>query len=387
MASPVHLAPSQVDLLNLARAAAAQLVLIGHAAYYYYGGGTLSSGYLGTIGVLVFFLLSGFLICSSVVQKWDRPDYRLQDYLVDRFCRIFVAYGPALLFLAAVDTALRTHPAYPWGADATLGSWFGNLVMLQDYPVFPVLRRLGVPEQAWFIRPFGSGRPFWTIAIEWWIYLFFGYFVYVVLRKKRLTLKSLLVLIALGVVPAYNTIGGFGRCLSFVWLAGALLALLQNWRARRAAERNQPLETRRLVTVCLLWTVACAAMMAGRAAFVDVRVYDLQFALFLAGALSGIFLLVGAVNVVLPRWLSRDIGFLADYSYSLYLIHYTLLTGFALYYPSATENDPLMFLAVIAVANLCSIGFWFAFERHYRAVARAVRSALDRQRDLRPAAP
>jgi peptidoglycan/LPS O-acetylase OafA/YrhL len=113
LASSVHLAPSQVDLLNLARATGAQLVLIGHAAYYYYGGGALSSGYLGTIGVLLFFLLSGFLICSGVVQKWDRPDYGLQHYLIDRFCRIFVAYGPALLFVAAVDATSRTHPPIP----------------------------------------------------------------------------------------------------------------------------------------------------------------------------------------------------------------------------------------------------------------------------------
>src|ERR1700694_2647810 len=91
MASSVRLAPTQVDLLNLVRAAAAQLVLIGHTTHYYLGG-VDSSGRLETMGVLIFFVLSGFLICSSVAQKWHRPDYRFAHYMIERFCRIVVVY-------------------------------------------------------------------------------------------------------------------------------------------------------------------------------------------------------------------------------------------------------------------------------------------------------
>ena len=66
------------------------------------------------------------------MQKWDRPDYRLQHYLIDRFCRIFVAYGPALVFVAAIDAELSMHPGYPFSADVSVGNWLGNLAIMSS---------------------------------------------------------------------------------------------------------------------------------------------------------------------------------------------------------------------------------------------------------------
>ncbi len=86
MAATVRLAPVQVDYLNFIRAAAAQIVLIGHASGYFMAG-MERDGHLETFGVLVFFLLSGFLITSSVLQKLDRPEYGFGLYRFDRFCR------------------------------------------------------------------------------------------------------------------------------------------------------------------------------------------------------------------------------------------------------------------------------------------------------------
>ena len=375
MASSVRLAASQVDFLNLVRAAAAQVVLVGHATHYYLGGRFNEHGRLETFGVLVFFLLSGFLICSSVVQKWDRPDYRFEHYLLDRFCRIFVAYGPALVFVAAADAAMRGHPAFPYGADDSVGTWLGNLAMLQDHPVFQVLRRLGVSEQPWFIRPFGSGRPFWTVAIEWWIYLFFGCLAFFALRKRHINLRGLAVLAVVGVVPIYNAMGGVGDCLTFVWVLGALFALLQDRLIGRTSLRGPDFPA-----ICMLGIAISACLLAGRIVVTGLRVYDLQFALFVGGIVFGLFFLAGSVNVALPRPVRRAIDFLANYSYSLYLIHFTVLMMFAVYLPSPTQHDPPTFVAVIIVANLGSIIFWFAFERHYRAIARAAKLALDRRR-------
>ena len=161
MAHSVKLAPCQIDYLNLVRALAAQIVLVGHSTAYFLAGHD-RGGRWETFGVLVFFLLSGFLIASSVQQKRDRADYRFGHYLIDRFCRIFAGYLPALVLVAVVDGLMRDLPAYPYAASSSPLQWLGNLVMLQEYPVFQILRRLGAPEQSWFIEAFGSGRPFWT---------------------------------------------------------------------------------------------------------------------------------------------------------------------------------------------------------------------------------
>lgn len=386
MAHSVRLAPSQVDYLNIVRAAAAQVVLFGHASHYYFNRGFLASGHLEQLGVLVFFLLSGFLICTSVLQKWERTDYRFQHYVVDRGCRIFSAYVPALILVAAVDGLLRGEHGYPYEGSYTLGTWFGNLAMLQDYPLFQVLRRLGVPEQLWFIRSFGSGRPFWTVAIEWWIYLFFGYLAFFTLRGRSITWRGLAILAVLGVVPVYNAMGGVGDCLSFVWALGAGVALGRHRFCRWAAVRGGVLRSRRAAVISALAVVAFAAMLGGRAYVTDFRVYDLQFAIFAGGILFGTLFLLGFEPFTLPAPVRRGADFLADYSYSLYLIHFTILIFIAVHRPSADLDDPLMFVAVLGVANLAALLFWFLFERHYPVLTAAARSALDRRR-LRAAEP
>ncbi|MEI9984549.1 MAG: acyltransferase [Aliidongia sp.] len=377
MATTVRLAPLQVDYLNFIRAAAAQIVLIGHASGYFLSG-LERDGHLETFGVLVFFLLSGFLITSSVLQKLDRPEYGFGHYLIDRFCRIFSGYVPALLFVAAVDATLRTLPDYPYAASATPLTWFGNLLMLQEYPVFQILHRLGVAQQSWFIEAFGSGRPFWTVAIEWWLYLGFGYLVFRIVRRRRFGLAEAAILALLGIVPLYNAMGGVGHCLTFVWALGAGAALVRQ----------------RLTSLGLqgsgrwIWAGAVLVSLAGLGGHIlasGLQVYELQFAIFVGGVLFSLFFLLGTVRRGLPARLSRLINRLADYSYSLYLTHFTVLIWFALRLPAADHRAPLTFAVLFVTANAVALVFWFLFERHYPLLARQAKAALDRRRLPQPA--
>ncbi len=377
MASSVKLAPCQVDFLNLVRAGAAQLVLVGHTMSYYLAGGIDRDGRIETFGVLVFFLLSGFLIALSVLQKCDRNDYTFAHYLTDRFCRIFTAYVPALVLVAAVDWTLRASPIYPYGETSSALTWIGNLLMLQEYPAFEVLHRLGLPARAWFIEAYGSARPFWTVAIEWWIYLFFGYLVFFVLRRSRITGRDTAILAFLGVVPLYNAMGGVGQCLSFVWAIGAVIAL---YHLRLARRRGAPAVA---APRAALWAAGAAllsfVMAIGRAFAGPFKVYDLQFAIFVAGVLFGVFFLLGFAPLTLPRSLRRIIDRFADCSYSLYLTHYTVLIFFWVNAPSATRHDPRMFFAVVIAANVVAFVFAFLFERHYRVLAAQAKALIDRR--------
>jgi peptidoglycan/LPS O-acetylase OafA/YrhL len=378
MAHSVKLAPCQIDYLNLVRALAAQFVLLGHSTAYFLAGHD-RGGRWETTGVLVFFLLSGFLIALSVQQKRDRADYRFGHYIIDRFCRIFAGYLPALVLVALVDSLMRDLPAYPYPASSTPLQWLGNLVMLQEYPPFQILRRLGVGDQPWFIEAFGSGRPFWTVAIEWWIYLFFGYLAFHVARTKRLTGRGILILAAVGVVPLYNAMGGVGQCLSFVWAIGAAAAWVQD-RLMRHGGPAALIGRRRWARGVAGLLAISALLMVGRLQATDARIYDLQFALFAGGVLFGGFFLLGLAPITVPRIVSRSIDRIADYSYSLYLIHYTVLIWFAVHRPSASHYDPATYWAVFAISNGAAWIFWFLFERHYHWLATRAKGLLDRRR-------
>lgn len=99
---------------------------------------------VGRIGVVVFFLISGFVVPSSLRPERAAP---VTDFLIRRVFRIFPAYWLSI----------------PFGIWAAYGLWqrpFGlrdvaaNLVLLQDLPGF---------------RP--AQGVYWTLSVEWLFYL------------------------------------------------------------------------------------------------------------------------------------------------------------------------------------------------------------------------
>jgi peptidoglycan/LPS O-acetylase OafA/YrhL len=268
--------------------------------------------------------------------------------------------------------------AYPYRATYNVQTWVGNLVMLQDYPVFQVLRRFSMPEQGWFIQTFGSARPFWTVAVEWWLYLFFGYLAFCRWTKGGLTLRAGVILAVFGVVPVYNLMGGIGHCLTFVWLIGVLFAFGQ----RRLESAVADFTARQMQRYALLSGAAAGFSLLLLIGFIFARgfmVYDLQFAIFTAGILFGIFFALGFCPVARPSLIGQAINFMADYSYSLYLIHFTIIVAFVLLRGSHELYDPKGFVLLITIANAAAILFWFAFERHYRSLARLAKRFLNRR--------
>lgn len=362
--------PAQSAYLDLLRGAAAQAVLVGHALLAFGQPGPVARAVPHTLGVLVFFLLSGFLITLTTLRKAARdPGYGLGPYLAERGFRIFTPYVPALAFVAVVDQFSAPSPLYRWGADFTVGTWFANLLMLQDYPLFQVLRRLGAPEQSWFFGPFGSGRPFWTISIEWWIYLLFGVGVFLLVREGRWRSIGVLALAAfLAIEPAYHFVGGFGQCLTMIWVAGMLLAIGDAAIAGRIGILWSEFGGRVLLALA---TAGLALFAVLRLADNGLRVYELQFGLFAAVFLFLVHHLIGASRIGVPDWMRTVPRFVADFSYSLYLTHFTLLTWLLTLVAADRLDRSAAFWLCLAGSNVVAIVFWWLFERHHRALARA----------------
>ena len=371
------LGSTQSQHLDVLRGLAAQLVLVHHACGYFLPRSGIEQLNLGGLGVLVFFLLSGFLITDSILARAAVRGFSFADFMISRFSRIFTAYVPAILLVAVVDHFIVGRPGYDYAADYNLPTGLGNLFMLQDFPIFQILRRLHVPEQWWFFREFGSGRQFWTVSVEWWIYVIAGLGALYVLGNRRPGPIMTGVLAVAAIAPAYHLIGGPGESLTVYWLTGSVAC----WLYRRWALSTPALTGRGVV---LAWFIA-AALAAARLLFTNLRIYDPVFAALLAVLLFlPLTICAGRARV---WWTRLGIQHSAFHSYSLYLTHLTLLTWFAVEYGQRFMGWRGLVMALVG-ANIFAIAFAAVFEKPHKLVRRQLLAAWGRiQQKGAPAAP
>jgi len=390
----IKLNEAQSTYLDFLRGMAALLVLFGHASHTFLNGSLLQRSNIEVGAVMVFFLLSGFLISYTAFRRYNDAGYGFREFAIDRFARIYTAFIPALVFVALLDayTATLAQPlaqAQPEGhaatwlathtTHATVQNWFGNLLMLQDFPLFQVLRLGGVPESAWFIDTYGSAAPFWTISVEWWIYMVFGALVVVRLKGgKPFKLWQLALLGLVAIEPAYYLVGGVNNCLTLLWIFGMLACLLLFHNESLLAKMNWQNKSTRFKLNCLLVCVGALGAMAVRLLAIkldrgEFAFAELQFGLFMAVAVFAPVL--GLIHAKAPpRLLRKAAAGLAHYSFSLYLTHASVLAYFSIRYGAGQYNTHNFWLAVGA-SNLVAIAFWWLFERHYHRIGKWLKKA------------
>jgi peptidoglycan/LPS O-acetylase OafA/YrhL len=289
-------------LLDFIRGGAAQLVVIGHGISFFEIAPYLQQPhfpYLQNIAVLIFFIISGFVISYSLSGKSDNKDYQYFNYLVDRTARIYTTFIPALIFVLFIDSIsiYFNGDLYQYWAAFDLRTFVGNLFMLQDFPGLP-------------LTSFGSARPFWTLAIEWWIYLFVGAVFFFLVKKKSLALFAVIVIFS--VVPMYNFLGGRGNGLFLYWLFGSVIYVV--WASDCLGKI--PTNVKSIVLLCVL-------ALASYRVLDTLVAYDPVFAFLIAVAICISIDL--APNFKLSKIFCVGSTFVAGYSYTLYLIHYSIL--------------------------------------------------------------
>ena len=334
--------------LDLLRAIAAQMVVIGHGigfmgiAMWLY---PPNFPWVQNVAVVIFFLLSGLVITYSTFRKLKYTQYNFKQFFLERFSRIYSAYIPAILLVVVLDAI---HLYYLDGINIwntyNLRTFVLNLVMLQDYPVFQL------HQSVLSAASFGSARPFWTLAVEWWIYMFFGWFI---LGKRNVGNKFLYysILIFLSIVPMYNLVEGRGNGLGLVWIFGLAIVLLLNQSV-----------TKNITNKSLLLFIFCIVLAIFREYFVRIA-YDAIFALFLGGALYFLIIYLNHTQFKLHDIIKKCIRLWADYSFTLYLLHYSIFTIIALFKNSYSPYL-LFFIGVITSNVLSMVLAYFTEMRH-----------------------
>jgi peptidoglycan/LPS O-acetylase OafA/YrhL len=174
-------APNHWPLLDFLRATAALLVLFAHTRsdwYFLDIGAVAQPGLvlklfyfiteLGHEAVVIFFVLSGFLIGGSLFDSMRRGSFDLVRYLIARFVRIYIVYIPALVITETVflfGPILLGDPGAPHVRplfdQRQLG--FGGV----SQAICHLAGLQGFSCLEWYQNP-----SLWSLGYEWALYLF-----------------------------------------------------------------------------------------------------------------------------------------------------------------------------------------------------------------------
>jgi peptidoglycan/LPS O-acetylase OafA/YrhL len=315
----------------------------------------------GNEAVLVFFVLSGFLISSAILGRRASGTWSWRDYAIDRASRLYVVLIPGLLFGLLWDklgistfgsTGIYSHPLPNFGAAIVesrmgIGAFLGNLSFLQT---------IVVPT-------FGSNGPLWSLANEFWYYILFPVALAAGIAWLRRSIRSAISLTILAVCVAAFV----GRPILtglLIWLAGTALVV---------AYSKCPLRSKGLL---ILYVIASLPMLlaclvgarTGKSTFLGSDLaMGFGFALFLFGVLHMNFGTVAANY-------SRVAQVLAGFSYSLYVLHFPLLVFLRAWMapPQRWQPDSAHVVRGLAIGVATLAFAWFAslFTENKTRVAR-----------------
>ncbi len=382
--------------LNLVRVVACELIVLGHFLTKYqpvpYDELFRLGSTMGGAAVLLFFVLSGMLISYSLFTKLDNPKYGFRSYFVDRFSRIYSGLIPALLLAAGLSAVIYlTNYGYFMELCAMQSApsplTFGmTALMLERFPISffnSLLSGFGLTFPLPEVTPFGFNGILWTLVVEWWIYMIFGWLVIGALaftgRRHRSTVYKAAVVVGAGLLGLVLA-ALFSQYSSFVviWFFGVLLMLgvgSETVRTKLAGWRQAKNAAAALLVVSLV--VTAFAVYAAYSRTIDYYSVWLDIVLSICVFLGVVLLNLGMPGQTKQFFTKRSAGFIgagAAFSYTLFLIHYPIiiiLNGLDL-----PGNRLLMLIPILLITNLTAVGIACFTEKRHRKLASAIKRLL-----------
>lgn len=331
-------ASSHWALLDFLRAASALLVLFAHSRPFYFLNIDFASQPnvflklfyfvtgLGHEAVVIFFVLSGFLIGGSLTDSMLRGGFSLPHYLIARFARIYTVFIPALIITEAIF-------------------FFGGLALTDPGDVPPWIAPLffrrqldfgGVSQAICFAAglqgfscPSWEQNPvLWSLGYEWALYLFAPAIIQLLVWKTSRSLRLLAIALACAIVAtlcrdprpdqavfwvgvwflgagAYRVMRG-GRVPMPAGLAGAALMIVGMFM--RHVDAAGQMTTDMIIAAGAFLVVACRPL----AAFPLAP----RFSAWAAGFSYTLYVLHAPIIYLIVTWF-RQIGFPPDIPPSL----------------------------------------------------------------------
>lgn len=315
--------------------------------------------------VVVFFVLSGFLVGGSVLERSAGAKPWLRNYWIDRTSRIYIVLVPTILLVFVLDTIGRRMFAgagvyeLPFYAGVFDPAWIvTTLVSLQGI---------------WF-PTYGTNFALWSLGMEYWYYIVFALLmlprsaVYSSSARWSGFALGLAIFVALSLSPSYFLFG------AFVWLLGALTRI-----------PGRPIMRSKWAALLIWIAVVSTLRLVTRGAIVDdhprKELLDAANALLFANLLLTLRFDTGEGF----SWCrARFHHVFSDFSYTLYATHMTILTflwAFIAWYRGADTRlelaTPAHYAIAVGALAFCMFCAW-AMSRVTEARTGQVRAWLRR---------
>ena len=253
----------------------------------------------GYLGVELFFILSGFILCHVYRTEVEEGRFVYGDFLWARLARVYPLHLATLIGMGVL--ALGAGAA-GFAVDPNILSWESlpaNLLLLQAWGLAPVA---------------GWNHPSWSISAEWFAYLTFPLFAWAALALKARPLVAVALAAAFmaGLYAVFESLAGHPLTLATIrWGALRIVpcfalgcALHSLWRARPG--QSAPL------------ALAGAAISgAGALGLAALGAADTLIVLSLGGL---IFFLARAAQAGSNVLSAAPLIYLGEISYSIYMI-------------------------------------------------------------------
>ena len=328
--------------------------------------------------VIVFFVLSGFLVGGLGAAKASIGKFSPVSYGIDRVTRIYVAFLPALLLTVVLDLVGssvfsgtgfydHTHPMIqqkiatePFITLMTMETFWMNAALLQTF----------------LAPPFGSNQPLWTISAEFWFYVVFG-LGFVAIASRSGVARTLAVALT---VVIFLVLGVTFPILLGLWLIGACTTFVP-WRA-----------VERPLISLLVFAAVLSIVRFRQDIFEQSEVIRTAKNYLVAATFAWLLISMRHIRFLPLERLSTFNRFMADFSYSLYLIHFPLMLfllglfhvtgGFEKIVTGYSPRDPqglFLYAAIIVLIFATAYLFSLLGERQTWKIRRALKAVVFRR--------
>ena len=321
---------------------------------------------LGLEAVMIFFVLSGFLVGGSVLRAFQCNRWSWKEYLVKRLTRLWVVLLPALILTVLLDRAGLWLFSEPTGIYAGPPAQVEVRAHLLKTLAAQIIAGNAAFLQNIFVTTPGTNLALWSLSNEFWYYLIFPLLVILCWRFSTPAIR--IVSATLSAALLYF-IGVEEITLFPIWILGAAIALLP----LRFSDRKSKWLTSSLAVLLL------PTMVIVRRIPMDERLAELCIALYFGVLLYAVLHRTRPAGQGMYR---RTATFLSNLSYPLYLVHLPVLVFMCAIFNRPWHQwpqTPLNFAIMFGI-DATAIGVAYIFHLAFQAHTAAIRMTLLGQR-------